>query len=413
MKIVFYKDGFIGPVSGSDELMIKYAMALQSSGHDATVLVLKQFSTDNDHYRRLLNAGIQVTVLTALPYYFVLRALRKVTSILPNLLYTENKLGWEKLTYSTALHYFRQHRPDVLHVILANSMVIQAAHEAGIPVLYQEIATPWYAPEVKSYYDTVESLLPRFSEIVGLSPTHAKLCRDRFSYSGPISILPFIGDSPESQRGTHSNQNDRIIFGYAARLERLKGIFVLLEAFARLYQERPDVYLHIAGNGPHESEAIEQAARLGISDRCKFLGPYSGARAKADFMQSIDVLVHPSFAEGTPNTIIEAMANGLPVIASAVGGIPDMISDEMGIIVPPGDVSSLADALKTLSDDGMLRQSMRAVSLRRFESIFSEEAVMPLMLSLYERAMGRASAGRDHSLLQMVDLRHPWVEPAK
>src|SRR5207248_1642526 len=97
---------------------------------------------------------------------------------------------------------------------------------------------------------------------------------------------------------------------------------------------------------------------LCVLDACAFLDPYNAPEDKSAFMYGLDVFVLPTLAEGTPNSIIEAMAHGLPVIASAVGGIPDLITPETGMLVPPGNPQALADAMLLLASDPELRARM-------------------------------------------------------
>ena len=128
-------------------------------------------------------------------------------------------------------------------------------------------------------------------------------------------------------------------------------------------------------------------------------------------MESLDVFVMPSFTEGTPNSIVEAMACGKPIIASDVGGIPDMIGDESGILVPPGDTSALAEAMLRLAKDKDLRRTMGAAAKERYQRLFSPSAVVPLMLETYRRVtqngqyVAEKVAGNGHV--------HPWANVSK
>ena len=124
-------------------------------------------------------------------------------------------------------------------------------------------------------------------------------------------------------------------------------------------------------------------------------------------MESLDVFVLPSFTEGTPNSIIEAMACSKPIIASDVGGIPDMVGDDAGILVPPGDISALASAMLRLSQQPESRQQMGQAAYRQYERLFSPEAVVPLMLETYARVVKNGQSGiGDNS----GNNHHPWAE---
>jgi glycosyltransferase involved in cell wall biosynthesis len=127
-------------------------------------------------------------------------------------------------------------------------------------------------------------------------------------------------------------------------------------------------------------------------------------------MQGLDVFVAPSFTEGTPNSIIEAMAHGLPIIASEVGGIPDMIDSESGILVPPGDADALSRAIIRLAEDDLLRSRMGKAARERYQRLFSPEAVLPVLLETYQRVSGHTSAP---SFIKSNGHRHPWITNSK
>src|SRR6185503_21216305 len=99
----------------------------------------------------------------------------------------------------------------------------------------------------------------------------------------------------------------------------------------------------------------------------ELVGHYSDPLGRTAFMDSLDVFVLPSLAEGTPISIIEAMAHGVPVIATDVGGIPDILDANCGVLVPPGDPAALADAMLLLIHDAELRKSMGEAGKRRYE----------------------------------------------
>jgi glycosyltransferase involved in cell wall biosynthesis len=150
-----------------------------------------------------------------------------------------------------------------------------------------------------------------------------------------------------------------------------------------------------------------RAASLGVAARYDYVGVYSRPEERAAFMRGIDVFVMPSFTEGTPNSIIEAMAHGLPVIASNVGGIPDVLDADSGVLVPPGDARALAEALVRLARDAGLRARMGKAARARYRHLFSPKAVLPVFLGTYQRVVGRngaaaAAGGNGHE--------HPWAE---
>jgi glycosyltransferase involved in cell wall biosynthesis len=163
-----------------------------------------------------------------------------------------------------------------------------------------------------------------------------------------------------------------------ARLDPQKGLGDLLEAAAQV----PDSNFAIAGEGP-DRERLEGAARsLGLHGRVTFLGHRDDV---ADLLGSCDVFVLPSLYEGFPLSVVEAMAAGKPVIATAVGGTPEAVSDgETGLLVPPGNPSALAAAIRSvISDPGLGRRLGRAGRERALRE-FSAEEMVRHVVRLYE-----------------------------
>jgi glycosyltransferase involved in cell wall biosynthesis len=123
-------------------------------------------------------------------------------------------------------------------------------------------------------------------------------------------------------------------------------------------------------------------------------------------MSSLDVFVLPSFAEGTPNSIVEAMSHGIPVIASEVGGIPDMIGDDAGIRVAPGDSTALAEAMLRLAKDPELRKKMGVAAQERYQKLFSPKVVLPLIVDTYQRIVRNGHA--PNGAASGNGNQHPW-----
>jgi glycosyltransferase involved in cell wall biosynthesis len=124
------------------------------------------------------------------------------------------------------------------------------------------------------------------------------------------------------------------------------------------------------------------AERLNITEQCQFLGPVYGEEKKQIFMNS-DIFLLPSYAEGQPVTILEAMAAGLPIIASNVGAIPDVVQDgKNGLIIEPGDIPALTRAIDQLVGDASLRHQMGRLS-RQQAYQFDVKPYVEQLLNLY------------------------------
>lgn len=181
--------------------------------------------------------------------------------------------------------------------------------------------------------------------------------------------------------------SDRVVVCYLGRLSPEKGVDVLIRACASLRPAHPSVRLLVVGYGPAEKQLRNLADELNIMDICLFAG---GASDPVDMYQSSDIFVCPSvWAEGFGYVNIEAMATGLPVVASATGGIADAVQDrQTGLLVPPGDVPALAKTLTELIADPALRHRFGAAGRRRATAEFSLEESVEDTWRLYRFSCG-------------------------
>jgi colanic acid/amylovoran biosynthesis glycosyltransferase len=166
----------------------------------------------------------------------------------------------------------------------------------------------------------------------------------------------------------HAGRGNKLLF--VGRLAAAKGLPILLDAIAKL----DDATLDIAGDGPDRLMLVEQARRLGISERVRFLGYQSQAQVR-DLLKESDIFVLTSFAEGVPVVLMEAMAAGVPVITTRIAGIPELVQDgESGLLIPPGDAGATAAAIRQLADDPSLRTRLAAAGRKKVEQEFDVEA---------------------------------------
>ena len=170
---------------------------------------------------------------------------------------------------------------------------------------------------------------------------------------------------------------DTPLLAVATRLEAEKGVQVALDALARLTPEFPDAHLLVAGAGSYATDLQAQARRLGLAERVRFLGLVPHA-ALPDVLAAADIALFPSLChEAFPLSVVEALAVGLPVVASAVGGVPMAVREgATGSLVPPGDVAALADALRPLLADPARRRALGALARQSAEQQFSVQAMV-------------------------------------
>ena len=418
MKIALCKSHFFGPVSGADEILVSYAISLHNAGHDVDVVVLYK-PTENDRFnRRLRQAGVPiVSVINRSIAFTILRSLRGLLSsfLLFFLLVPRTERGLRKIWqilidlisrvhYKTCRAYFAHSHYDLLHVFTPDTgatLIIRAGKEAGIPVLYHEMGTPHYLPPLEPYYKRLEKVLPLCSEVAALSPTLARQWSQRFRFLPSVSVLPLITDDSNMLRmPAQLNGKHETIFGFAARIETGKGPFVLADAVAQL--RRDDILVRLAGTGPAVPEVKARVRELRLNGSWEFVGSYDGAVGCSAFMRTLDVFVLPSFAEGTSKSVIEAMAHGLPIITTSVGGSPDLLTADSGILVPPGDSAALARAMQRLASDPALRKRMGQAARERYLKLFAPHAVLSMLVDTYARVAGRNGHVSQNG-------HHPWA----
>ncbi len=169
-----------------------------------------------------------------------------------------------------------------------------------------------------------------------------------------------------------SSNGSALRLAFVARLDHVKGVGELLEALAALADDLPELRLDLAGDGPGRVGYEKLAARLGIADRVTFHG-YINQTGVAELLATADAYVLPSYAEGVPVGLMEAQASGLPVIATQVGGVSELVIDDVtGFVCRPGDRIQLAERIMQLASDPELRRRMgaagRSLVMTEFDS---------------------------------------------
>jgi glycosyltransferase involved in cell wall biosynthesis len=179
--------------------------------------------------------------------------------------------------------------------------------------------------------------------------------------------------------------NSSFIIGAVGTMVAGKGFFVLLKALEILSMREVPFTLVMIGDGPMLSELKQQSSSGLLKDKVLFTGAIPNAK---DWYPAFDLLCMPSIhQEGMPNVIMEASAAGLPVIASHVGGVPDLVEDGItGFLVQPNQVDSLGDKLEKLLVDPDLRQRMGRSGMKKMACEFSVEAMITRMTKIYESA---------------------------
>jgi len=228
----------------------------------------------------------------------------------------------------------------------------------------------------------IRYVFERAARVVVLSKSWQAWVRDNFPRArvgliyNPVSLPPIV----------HRESSPETVL-FLGRLGERKGVYHLIAAAHALLRDYPRLVLWLGGDGEVE-DGRALARQLGIEDHIEFLGWVSG-EGKRSRLQQAAVYALPSYNEGLPMSVLEAMAYGLPVVATPVGGIPEAVSDGVeGFLVPPGDEAALADRLRRLLDDEELRRRMGAAARAKVERCFSTEVVVPQFEALYAELLG-------------------------
>jgi glycosyltransferase involved in cell wall biosynthesis len=296
------------------------------------------------------------------PWLEALRAAGVVTAHIPWSSPTDLMGAWR------FWRFLRANPVDVVHLHHGGRSVRRLAKLAsGAPLVFHRhgrVRSELDYRPLPLRLDDVEAVVATSRAVAGV--TQARLVT--VVYPGvPVSRAPAM------LRSSH-------VIGAAGRLEAIKGYDVLLEAFAEVRQGHPEMRLEIAGDGSQLGTLRQQALALRIDDAVSFPGWVDDLPAA---IRRWSIHVQPSREEAFGITVLQAMAEGVPVIASDVGGLAEIVEPGMtGLLVPAGDAQALAAAMKQLLDDPERRETMGAAS-RQSAARFSEARFARELAALY------------------------------
>lgn len=179
---------------------------------------------------------------------------------------------------------------------------------------------------------------------------------------------------------------DALTFGTVGRFVPVKCYPVLIEASRWIFERIPNSYLVLVGDGPLRSQLVRLAGDYQMRDRVRFLGWRSDV---PEILNALDIYVLASESEGMSNTILEAMASGLPVVATSVGGNVELVDRSWGLLVPPYNSKSLADAISILLGAPGKREIMGRLGRQHVEEHFSLEAMAQNYADVYLEIISR------------------------
>lgn len=302
-------------------------------------------------------------------------------------------------THATLFRLLRRLRPVILHTYNLAAVEYQfTALLAGVPVrVHAEHGRDARDPEgTNRKHNLLRRLLaPAIDCFVPVSPD----LRNWLAYTVGIpdskNLLINNGVDTVSYRPDYDSAppdgvpdwRNCFVIGTVGRVQDVKNHAALVDAFdllrKRLPQAAPSLRLAIVGEGPLRAALQQKVREAGLEDVVILPGARNDIPA---IMRSFDLFVLSSIAEGTPVTMLEAMASALPVVSTAVGGIPDLVQDgETGYLVPAGDPGALAGALARYATEPELARRHGALARTRVEQHYSMGAMLTNYLALYDR----------------------------
>jgi glycosyltransferase involved in cell wall biosynthesis len=255
----------------------------------------------------------------------------------------------------------------------------------GIKMIKARLYTFLNFHYTKKYFDKVQTVSFDIRERLSRKIQAAKLVTIHNSINTANIRITKTADEIRRQLGIGENQ---LVIGSAGRMVPVKGYDILLKAAKIILGKRPEIRFIIAGDGPLLQELTNTAREMGIQKDVMFLGFRDDL---IDVINALDVFVVSSYNEGIPTVLLEAMVLRKAVVATKVGGIPEIIRDNVsGLLVKPGDIPGLASACIKILDEPAVRKKLENESEKRIKEEFTSEVQRERVLKMYHELMGRA-----------------------
>jgi len=367
-SILFAVDSRFPGLGGAESQALKLAIALREQG------VHVEFVSPHIIKTRALTDTFEGFAVTRIPY----PQIRWLGSIVLMMRFYRYLIS-------------NSHRFDAVHIHITHLMAAAAGFarkRSGLRVITK--ISGFYEFEggvldLSARFKPLNFLIRTGLKKVDYVQTISAQTREKLLQSGflnrQIQFVPNGIDTRHVPSAPPSRETIRI--GYCGRLREVKGVHVLLEGIAMLNTLQPDTAFHllVAGDGDALPGLKEQAHTLGLDDNVEWLGLIDDT---VSFFKSIHLYVQPSFAEGLPNSVMEAMVEQRAVVASDIGGNNDLITDqENGLLFPAGDASALATQLSRLVENSEFADELALQGRQSILERFGFEAITSKLVRLY------------------------------
>jgi len=290
-----------------------------------------------------------------------------------------------------------EHEADLIHThgYKADIYGYISARLLRKPILATYHSSPDRTTRLRLYGTLDRVFLKRFDTVVAISSERRRALQEFGVPSSRISMIwngidgSAFGNAVPARAGALGSVRGKVV-GVVARLVPEKGIQVLLRAASEVVRQYPDTLFLVVGSGPQRAELEELAAQLGVSANVRFLGQQHNMPA---IYAAMDIVVLPTFDEGLPMCVLEAQAASKAVIATAVGGTPDVIHhNENGLLVQPRETAELRDAILRLLGDPAFCVQLGRNGEAHIQAHFSSDAMASKYRVSYEAIVGQHQA---------------------
>lgn len=363
----------VAGISGSENHLLLLLPDLHARGHDVRLVMLHEGEPGAEELAvQLEREGVPVERLRM-------------------------RLALDPLAFARVTRSIRRRRPDVVHTHLVHADFhgLPAGRLARAPLL---VSTKHGFNPFRGGrgFAAADRAVARLADVhVAISHGLARYLAESEGFDEDAFEIVHYGIVPGPPPTDPPAEPRLAIVG---RLIPIKGHDVLLAALARVREELPEATLEIAGDGPFDAELRATVARLGLTDAVSFLGRVSPA---APVFERAAVVVVPSRGEGFGMVALEAMERGRAVVASDVGGLPEIVEDGVsGLVVPPDDPDVLAAALLELLRDPARAAALGAAGRDRALAAFSQDRCTDRVEELYRAALETGSRRRSRTSSQ-------------
>ena len=375
MRIVMFSNSFPPEVGGIQEHVANLAQTLSAQGHQVRIVTARRSNTQPIHDEF---AGMAVTRIpqVKLPKTQTAQYLARATSHL---------IALRSRGHADVIHY-HTYWPDAFTAFVVNKFVptVYTAHESRFLLMAEQ---PEFRRRLKLALKPFQGIIAPSTELLDVARELGVSADQSVFIPNAVDVDRF---SPRVERGSarslYKIPNDRVIILCPRRLVLKNGVEFLIESLPLLSDPR-SVCLLIAGDGPERSNLENRVRELGLGDSVIFAGARNNSELPVLYADA-DIVAIPSLKEATSIAGLEAMASARSIVASNVGGLPEIIQDEItGLLVPPRDPKALASAIQRLIEAPSLRRKLGEAARARVEREFTWAQAAHKTERAYERAI--------------------------